>query len=172
VRDPRDVAVSYYHHAVKWGNIPDDYPIEHFIPRFIRPEFDRRWGSWSDNVMSWLAMRQGHAAFLLLRYEDMKRNTALELERVAEFLRCSGVKGIDASPERLRRAAELSSSERMRALERTESKHWVLTKQTRQDKPFVRSAAAGSWKSALSPASAQLLVSAWGPAMAQLGYHP
>ena len=48
VRDPRDVAVSFYHHNVKAGNIADDYPMEAFIPRFIAAEFDARWGSWSD----------------------------------------------------------------------------------------------------------------------------
>jgi hypothetical protein len=35
VRDPRDVAISYYHHNVKAGNIPDGYPMAGFVPRFI-----------------------------------------------------------------------------------------------------------------------------------------
>src|SRR5438552_9329342 len=51
VRDPRDVAVSFYHHNLKAGNIPDDYPMESFVPRFIAAEFDSKWGSWSDNVL-------------------------------------------------------------------------------------------------------------------------
>src|SRR5215470_5689419 len=32
VRDPRDVAVSYYHHNVKARNIPDNYAMNSFIP--------------------------------------------------------------------------------------------------------------------------------------------
>src|SRR6202161_2767232 len=59
VRDPRDVAVSFYHHNVKTGNIADDYPMRDFIPRFINAEFDTKWGSWSDHVRSWLFLRQG-----------------------------------------------------------------------------------------------------------------
>jgi hypothetical protein len=170
VRDPRDVAVSYYHHAMKWGNVPDDYPMEDFIPRFIRAEFDRKWGSWADNVLSWLYMRETTPSFLLLRYEDMKKNTVAELERVANFLERARVTGVNADPKRLQRAVELSSPERMRELEKTESKSWVLTKQTRQDKPFVRSATSGGWKSALSPASVALLETAWGDVMKKLSY--
>lgn len=169
-RDPRDVAVSYYHHAMKWGNIPDDYPMEAFMPRFMRPEFDVRWGNWEDNVLSWLRMRDGSPNFLLLRYEDMKTNTVSELERVAMFLERCGVPGVTIDAARLRRAVELSSSDRMRELEKTESKSWVLTKQTRQDKPFVRSATAGGWKTALPPASVALLEGAWGEAMRRLQY--
>src|SRR5947207_3017239 len=52
VRDPRDVAVSFYHHNVKARNIPDVYPMASFVPRFIMSEFDRMFGSWQDNVLS------------------------------------------------------------------------------------------------------------------------
>ncbi len=113
------MAVSYYHHAMKWGNVPDDYPMEDFIPRFIRAEFDRKWGSWADNVLSWLYMRETTPSFLLLRYEDMKKNTVAELERVANFLERARVTGVNADPKRLQRAVELSSPERMRELEKT-----------------------------------------------------
>src|SRR4030095_6010841 len=116
VRDPRDVAVSYYHHAMKWRNVPDDYPMEDFIPRFIGAEFDRKWGSWADNVLSWLSMREQRPEFLLLRYEDMKHNPAAELERAANFLKRWHVKGVTADPKRLQRAIELTTPNRMREL--------------------------------------------------------
>src|SRR5580693_10555254 len=60
VRDPRDVAVSFYHHNVKARNISDDYPIASFVPRFIAGEFDRKFGSWRDNVLSWTVLRKDH----------------------------------------------------------------------------------------------------------------
>src|SRR5215467_8463342 len=74
VRDPRDVAVSFYHHNLKAGNIPDGYPMDDFIPRFMRAEFDTKMGSWYDSVLSWLRLRQGREGFLLLRYEAMKKD--------------------------------------------------------------------------------------------------
>ena len=104
VRDPRDVAVSFYHHNVKAGNIADDYPMEAFIPRFIAAEFDAKWGSWSDNVLSWLALRESDPGFILLRYETMKANPIQELQRVCAFLERCAFRKIDSSPEKLQRA--------------------------------------------------------------------
>ena len=121
VRDPRDVAVSFYHHNVKARNIPDDYPMASFVPRFIAGEFDRKFGSWRDNVLSWTVLRKDDPGFLMLRYEDLKRDTANVLANVVAFLdRCSFRK-IDSSPEALQRTIELSSPERMRALEKQEA---------------------------------------------------
>jgi hypothetical protein len=170
VRDPRDVAVSFYHHNVKAGNIPDDYPLEKFIPRFVAVEFDAKWGSWAEHVMSWIALRQNQPTFLLLRYEDMKKDTVHELGRVAEFLKQCSFRTIDSSPDKLRQVAESSSPERMRALEKDQARDWVLTRKTRSDKPFVRTATSGGWKSALSQESVAAIESGWGSVMQSLGY--
>jgi hypothetical protein len=170
VRDPRDVAVSFYHHNVKAGNIPDDYPLEKFIPRFVAAEFDAKWGTWADHVMSWIALRQNQPTFLLLRYEDMKKDTVRELARVAEFLKQCSFRTTDSSPEKLRQVAESSSPERMRAMEKDQAHDWVLTRKTRSDKPFVRTATSGGWKSALSQESVAAIESAWGTVMQRLGY--
>ena len=170
VRDPRDVAVSFYHHNLKAGNIADDYSIDEFIPRFIAAEFDRRWGTWAEHVQSWTLLRQDHPKFFLLRYEDMKAQPEQELLRLTEFLEYCSFRHIDNSLEKLQRAVELSSPERMRMLEKEQGKKWVLTRATRADKPFVRSAKSGGWKSALSPASVAAIELAWGPLMQGLGY--
>lgn len=169
VRDPRDVAVSFYHHNVKAGNIPEGYPVEEFTARFIAAEFDPRWGSWSDHVVSWLTLRRDRPGFILLRYEDMKTDPARELARLAAFLQDCGFPNIESSPERLQRAIDLSSPERMRELEK-QGRSWVLTRNTRPDKLFVRTATAGGWKSSLSPSSVARIESAWGSVMQELGY--
>lgn len=170
VRDPRDVAVSFFHHNVKAGNIPDNYAMEDFIPRFMAAEFDAKLGSWFDNVLSWLRLRQGSDRFLLLRYEAMKENPAAELRRIAQFLERWNFARIDTASDKLARAVELSSPQRMRELEKTQAKDWVLTRKTRQDKPFVRTATAGGWKSTLSERSVALLEAKWGGLMKELGY--
>jgi hypothetical protein len=170
VRDPRDVAVSFYHHNVKAGNIPDGYPIDEFVPRFIAAEFDLKFGSWGDHVLSWLSLRGNNDNFLLLRYEEMKRDPAKELGKVAAFLERCSFSRIDSSPDKLARAVELSSPERMRKLESMQARQWELTKHTRHDKPFVRTATAGTWKSVLSQQSVKLIETAWGDLMRRLGY--
>ena len=170
VRDPRDVAVSFYHHNVKARNIPDDYPMVQFVPRFIAGEFDPKFGSWRDNVLSWTAVRKDDSRFLQLRYEDMKRDTAGVLATVVAFLNRGSFRSIDSNPEALRRTIELSSPENMRALEKQEASNWVLTKGTRSDKPFIRSATSGGWKTQLDPESVEAIESAWSRLMQELGY--
>lgn len=169
VRDPRDVTVSAYHYSIKVKLLPDTCPMEEFVPLFMSGTFgsgllaDPRWGSWYDNVASWLAM-QHNRKFLLLRYEDMLNDAARELRKVADFL------GTNATAERITRAVELSSADKMREMEKTQSKDWQLTKETRQDKPFVRKARAGGWKSEMPPAAVAQLEAQWGGLMRTLGY--
>jgi hypothetical protein len=55
VRDPSDVAISFYAHNLKAGNIWDDYLMEAFVPRFIEPEFDKN-SAWRDNIVSWITL--------------------------------------------------------------------------------------------------------------------
>jgi len=170
VRDPRDVCVSNYHHNVKARNIPEKYPMEAFVPRFLRADFDAKFGSWADNVASWLYMRQNHDGFLLLRYEDMTQDSARELAKLADFLRRFSFRNVEPTAERLARAIALSTPERMRNLEREESRKWAVTRQTRQDKPFVRAAIAGAWTTGLSKESIAMIEMELGPLMQMLGY--
>jgi hypothetical protein len=164
VRDPRDVAVSNYHWEMKQRSMGDSYPIETFVTRWMQPVYWDRLGSWGDHVTSWLSTRQGREGFLLLRYEDMLANPAAEIGKVADLL------GIDPAPERLARAAELSSADRMRQLEKDQGDKWVQTQHTRQDKQFVRKAGSGDWRTVLSPESVQRIEDAWGDIMKTLGY--
>jgi len=166
VRDPRDVAVSMYHWQMKRRRIEDGYPIDQFVTRFIAGEFEPGAGSWGQNVGSWLAARAATRDFLLLRYEDMMASSVRELTRVAEFL------GIERDLGQVVRATELSSADRMRKLEQDQSKIWKTTRETRQDKAFVRTAKAGGWRAELSIHSLAEITEAWGTLMKILGYEP
>lgn len=170
VRDPRDLAVSFYHHNVKWRNIPDSYPMDKFVPRFMAAEFDPGSGSWADNVMSWLAMRNGRSNFLLLRYEEMMEDVPRELLRIAHFLESAGLRHIDVSPDSMARAIERSSLGQMRSLENLQARRYPQFKATRLDKPFVRGAGVGTWQTDLPAESIVLIEHAWGGIMQKLGY--
>ncbi len=169
VRDPRDVAVSFYHHNIKAGNIPENYPLDNFVPRFIEGEFDVKWGSWADHVTSWLTLRQNNEHFLLLRYERMKEDPAAELMRVASFMERCGFRKIDVTAAQLQKTIELSSPQHMRELEKLQGRQWALTKNTRHDKPFVRTATPGGWKKTLPSQCARQIEAAWGPIMRSSG---
>jgi hypothetical protein len=58
----------------------------------------------------------------------------------------------------------------MRKLEKEQSRQWKETKKTRQDKPFVRKAASGGWKTILSERAVAQIESAWGDVMRSAGY--
>lgn len=166
VRDARDVALSYYHFQVKLGGVEEGYPIEQFVQRFVSGDLEQlqAHGTWGENVGSWLATRQGHGGFLLLRYEDMLKHPERELAKVASFL------GLSTTPELLAQAVERSAADRLRTLERTQGSSWIETKKGRQDIPFVRAARAGGWKTGLPEVSVAQIESAWGHLMAQIGY--
>jgi len=164
VRDPRDVALSYYDFSRKYRHIDDACSLEKYVGIFVRSIPWSTWGTWGENVGSWIAARGRHPNFLLLRYEDMMRDTFGELRRVASFM------GIPASPDQLAKAIAASSADRMRALEKSQSREWVATKGKRDDIPFVRQATAGSWKELLAPASVLEIETAWGDLMLALGY--
>jgi len=163
VRDPRDVALSCYQFLKKVHVLALDVPLEKFISRFVKGEFDI-YGTWGQNVGSWLVARYGTEGFLLLRYEDLVKNPVRELSKVADFF------AIQASPERLAQVVALSSADRMRRLEAKEADTWVLTSKTRKDISFVGKAIAGGWKSNLSETSVAEIEGTWGQLMKALGY--
>jgi hypothetical protein len=163
VRDPRDVALSQYAHHRKRKLIEDGHPFAEFLERFLAGETNEH-GSWKHNVASWIAARYGDPGFLLVRYEDMISAPEQELGRIAGFL------GVKTTSHDLAKAVEQSSPDRMRRLEQEGAEKCALTKNTRLDLPFVRTAKAGNWRSDLPEDSIALIENAWGQWMKWFGY--
>jgi hypothetical protein len=165
VRDPRDVALSYYDFGRKYRQIEDGYPLEHYVDDFVNGKLiSIGWGTWGENVASWFYTRGKRKEFLLLRYEDMMKDTQRELARIAQFL------NINADGARLQAAIERSSADRMRELEKQEADKWVATKNRRKDIPFVRVAKSGGWRTSLPESCVRQIENAWGDLMTTLGY--
>jgi hypothetical protein len=165
VRDPRDLVLSYYNFQRKYRQIEDQFPLASYVDDFVSGRLvSADWGSWGENVGSWVYTCENKSSFLLVRYEDMHKNPEREVQRIATFLR------LEPTPERLAQAIERSSPQRMRELERAQSNEWVATKKHRQDIPFVGTATSGRWRSDLSLELAQKIESVWGNLMQRLGY--
>jgi hypothetical protein len=166
VRDPRDVVLSYYDFHRRYRQIEDTYPLERYIDDFVSGRLlSACWGTWAENVASWIFARQHCRNFLLLRYEDMHTNALREIARVAQFLE------IEPDPTLLRRAVELSSAKCMRELEQTASEAWAGNRNCRKDIPFIRTARIGGWRSAPQDCIRRI-EDAWGELMTTLGYEP
>ena len=163
VRDPRDVAVSYYHFVRKSHALPVDAPMVDFMKVFLAGQVDP-YGSWGENVGSWLGARRGTRDFIVIRYEDLLENAEAQLGRVAHML------GLPADNGRLHRAVENSRADRMRQLEQSQRAQHKYLKSSRPDIPFVRTATSEQRRTELPAEAAQQIESAWGPVMRELGY--
>ena len=175
VRDPRDVALSYYEFSRKYMLIDEGMGLEDFVDDFVSGRLiSSGWGTWGENVASWVYARGDSPTFLLLRYEDMRRNTMAELARLAKFM------GIEPEPTRLQKVIDLSSAERMRKLEKLQDDEWFKTlgyvvrraqkRKKRKDIPFVGGARAGGWRDSMPESCIRQIESVWGDLMIKTGY--
>lgn len=163
VRDPRDVAISQFHYQIKRGVLEPGASIELFISKFLAGEVCP-YGSWGENVGSWLATRRHDPNFLLVRYEDMLAQALPIAASITRFLM------LPEDPARIALAIERSSLEAMRKLEKAESNKWESTKGTRQDLSFFRAAKTGEGRATLPRECVERIEQAWGPLMSSLNY--
>jgi len=118
-RDPRDVIVSSYFEMKKRGELFGENPYEDRKAVFEGElsEFIEQTRGGFDTILRyyniWAASRDIPQGFLLVRYEDMKRNPSEVLRRVLDFLGLEPV-GDDTIQEAVRYA----SFENMRKMER------------------------------------------------------
>lgn len=119
IRDPRDVAVSYYFHHSKRSHprvrarlgLPADLG-KLDIAEFVMSDAGGL-PSVIDFTNRWMASFHSHPDACLIRYEDLRSNPVGELDRVMRFL------GEAASPEQIQAAVEFASFERLKEKERT-----------------------------------------------------
>lgn len=163
VRDPRDVALSYYYFQIKQRHITDALPFVSFLEQFVAGEVDG-YGSWGENVGSWLGARRHSERFLLARYEDILADPSRELKRVATFA------GFKAEEVQIQAAVERSSADRMRSMERQHGQLWKPIKNSRSDIPFVRAAKQKQWTTEMPQACARIIECEWRDSMTELGY--
>lgn len=116
IRNPRDVLLScaHYMRVQSPGKLNKNVPDEQYARLFLQLQGDplylkSRFGTVEQNWRSWLGQRAMPG--IVVRYEDMKADAAGELRRMIESM------GEEFDEERGRRAVELSTFERMRALE-------------------------------------------------------
>jgi hypothetical protein len=161
VRDPRDVAISFYYHKIKMNQISSDMPISEFIKLFLN---DHSSGNWAERVGSWLGAMSESESFLLLRYEDMLSDTKSAIRKIANFM-CQNL--TDSEVEIIERA---SSIEEMKRLEISQHDHWKPMRGSRKDMMFVRSGKSGQWCDILDESSLNDIYIKFGVQMRKLGY--
>lgn len=160
VRDVRDVVLSEFDYFRFRGLYDCDF--ETFLRLFLRGALAGH-GDWRGHVESWL--NSGLAApsnFHLIRYEDARKDPAKELSAALVFL------GAEIPAERVRRAVENNSLEKMRIKEDRAGPGAFRSAQPGER--FVRKGRVGDWREDLSPSQLEALEEYAGGVLRRLGY--
>jgi hypothetical protein len=161
VRNPLDVVISMTHHY----GIDLDEAIERLgreqggtaegetnIPQFL--------SSWSTHVVSWTS--KPNSQLHVVRYEDMLDKAFATFGGVAQFL------GLPPSKDRLQKAIRFSS---FNALKTLEKKHGFIER-SEYAEAFFREGKKGQWRTLLTPAQVDAVVTRHREQMERFGYLP
>ncbi|KAK3093124.1 hypothetical protein FSP39_011381 [Pinctada imbricata] len=108
LRNPKDVAVSYYNHHSKIREYEYDGKWEPYLDRYIEGNVD--YGSWFDYTVDWERVMKEDPEYPvhMMYYEDMKENGMREIQRLAKFLE------VDRDEKFIREVDELCQFDRMK----------------------------------------------------------
>ncbi|XP_067672436.1 sulfotransferase 1B1-like [Haliotis asinina] len=134
-RNPKDVAVSFYHHH---KNLPMYYHYhgtwDHYLPLFLEGKVD--FGSWFTYMKNWEKEMKNHPElpFLTVMFEDLKEDSLSGIKKMADFL------GVKRSEQFYHAVSERTSFGQMQA---TKGR---LLKEHGGTSIVYRKGAVGDWK--------------------------
>jgi len=132
LRNPKDVMVSYYYFFQTQpflGHFPGTFDD------FMEMVQAGRVPDWFDWIQGWWQYKD-HPNVIFVKYEDMKKDLATEIKRLAKFL------NIDVTEETLQKTLENSTVSAMKKEFDERDKELLKTKST----SFVRKGIIGDWK--------------------------
>ncbi|XP_012787990.2 sulfotransferase 2A1-like [Sorex araneus] len=146
IRNPRDVIVSGHLFWKGITYVQEAESMEQYFDWFL--EGNVLYGSWFDHTHGWMPLRD-RENFLLLSYEELKRDTKRIIQKICQFL------GMELGPEALDSVLENSSFE---AMKRNKMSNYSLLDGITFDlkiSPMMRKGVAGDWKNHLTVAQAE-----------------
>lgn len=82
-RNPKDVAVSFYHHMNHTHHLTFNLDWNEYFESFLKG--DVLFGSWFDHVLEWWKQKDADN-ILFMRYEDMKMDLPGSVKRISQFM--------------------------------------------------------------------------------------
>nr|MBA3916590.1 sulfotransferase domain-containing protein [Terriglobales bacterium] len=164
VRDVRDVILSEFAYQKALGWIPDDFEL--FLGRFLDGEVNP-FLPWQEHVPGWLGSAiSGTPKLLVIKFEDLRRDTEQAVVRALEFL------DVVVEPGVVRAAIANNSVQKMQEKEaRQPQLSSTAPKATGSEETrFIRSGSIGGWRNRLTADQVQRIEQRSGPLLAQLGY--
>jgi len=160
VRDPRDVAVSYYEFD------QFDMKFDDFVKSFVRGKVNA-FGPWQGHVWGWLNSPLADTGNLLvIRYEDMRLHAEDTLAKVLQFL------GVSTRRETIRTAIANNDLQKMRAKEDRARATGVgfCGEPIRSRGRRIRNGSSGEWRERLTATQARIIEDHAGELLVKLGY--
>ncbi|XP_052569255.1 probable alcohol sulfotransferase isoform X1 [Peromyscus californicus insignis] len=145
IRNPRDVLVSRYFFQRNTNLIDNPESLRTYFEWFLKGNVP--FGSWFEHTRDWLSMR-GNDNFLLLSYEDMKKNTRGTIEKICDFL------GKKLEPDELDLVLKYSS---FQAMKENKMSNYSLVPEDMITNGLVlmRKGVPGDWKNHFTVAQAE-----------------
>ncbi len=163
IRNPLDVAVSFADHSgITMDEIVlrlcrGDFCLDGRLDR-LHSQLRQKLLSWSGHVRSWVD--EPGLRIQVIRYEDMVRDPTSAFSSIVRFA------GLIFDPDRLAKALDFSSFDRLQAKERETS----FRERSPRAKAFFRKGKAGDWRDALTDEQASVLIDAHREVMLRFGY--
>jgi hypothetical protein len=164
VRDVRDVVLSEFAYQKALGWVPEDF--DRFLHQFVLGEVNP-FSPWHQHVPGWVESPLSQSPnFLLVKFEEMRRNTEQVVNRVLDFL------GVTVDPQTVRDAIANNTVQRMQEKEQRDPQlSDTAPKPTGSEETrFIRSGSVGGWRNRLSDQHVELLETYAGDVLLHMGY--
>ncbi|XP_071102082.1 sulfotransferase 1C2-like [Haliotis cracherodii] len=144
IRNPKDMAVSFYHHHKKLPFYEYNGKWENYFPLLMDGKVD--FGSFFTYLKDWAAVGTTHPELptLTLVYEDLKEDPLPGIRKLAKFLNC------EKSEEYYLKVKELTSFKKMKAAKGT------IIQATDGASVMYRKGEVGDWKNHFTVAQNEL----------------
>ncbi|XP_077989718.1 sulfotransferase 1B1-like [Glandiceps talaboti] len=137
-RNPKDAAVSMYHHCLQDNKIPS-YTWSDFLTKYMQGRYI--FGDWGSHVIPWWERRHEQNV-LFVKYEDMVKDLGRVVREVASFMDRDTL-----SEDQLNKITKLCTFESMKkdpvSLVKFACDLWSIDV---SNSPFVRKGKVGGWK--------------------------
>ncbi|XP_060029096.1 sulfotransferase 2A1-like [Erinaceus europaeus] len=146
IRDPRDVLVSGYFFSKICFYFHQSASLQAHFECFMQGNVC--YGSWFEHTRGWMSMK-GKENYLLLSYEELKRDTRSTIEKICQFL------GKNLEPEEINSVLKHSSFQAMRDNKMTNYTILDDAYFNLNNGPFLRKGISGDWRNHLTVAQAE-----------------
>ena len=154
VRNPKDVAVSYFHMHRAYQFLPyvpwDEFITELFLPGKLL------YGPWHKHALYWWEMSKSHSNILFLHYETLIKEPKAQIEKIVAFL------GKKITTDAIQKVVEKSSFTSMKTNRNVN--YSQVRAMGHEISPFLRKGKVGDWKEHFTPTQNRLFeqkFSAW-----------